>query len=1369
MGKIFISHSSANNAEALAIHDWLAERGWGDVFLDLDPRRGLVAGDRWQAALRAAAEQCELILILISPNWAKSKWCLAEFLLAKQMNKQILGVVVQPTPYEDLPVELTAEWQLVDLSAPDAGWSVTLSPPRYEPETLVKFSGTGLARLAAGLEKAGLDATHFLWPPDSDPGRAPYRGLLPLEADDAGIFFGRDGATILTLDALRGLRAAAAPRFLTILGASGAGKSSFLRAGLLPRLSRDSRHFAVLPIIRPERAALTGDYGFAAMLEAALRSRTITRNRADIRAAVTSGAAAVRPLLTLLSHIEDTGDAATGGPPTLVIAVDQAEELLTADTAEASAFLTLLADLAATDDPAILVLLTVRSDSFDQLQSRPELAATQPHHLVDLPPVPSGSFGDIIRGPARRVTAAGRKLVVEETLVDALLSDIEQGGAKDALPLLAFTLERLYRDYGADGDLQLAEYEKLGRIRGAIEAAVEQALGKADGNPAIPRDRAARLALLRRGLIPWLAGIDPATGSPRRRVARLAEVPAEALPLIELMVGERLLATDIDKPTGERTIEPAHEALLRHWGALDTWLVEDSADLGLVEALRRAATDWDANARGPEFLIHTGARLATAEQLGSADKFSGYLTSVDRAYLDAARARENAVLAKARAIRRRTTIAAAIAGVVLVAGATAGYFIWSAGQAAKTEAAASFETARAEAALRAGKPEEGASAALAAYDLLPSTATRTAALTAAMSVSPNATAIYPVIGRVADTAFLDPEHLLVLSGKGTLTTLDLGMRKTATTALATSPLPIGLAADGQGGATAIFADTSMTTLDGKPVAAATTEDFAPRAGTVRASGDGKLVAMIGLVGDVLVRDCRTLPCRDTHLAAPAGSDPGLLAGSLAIKPDGTGLAVNWWPGLVAVYGDLAAAPKLTPLPSDLASLGVVVGMDWSAVTDRIVLSTDSGKIALLDPTGTTPPKPLDLGIATAAIAWSPTEPVFALACDTTAICLYRDTGARQAAFTGHTGKIAAIRWSIDGQSLVSLAPNDPVRVWSLAEDDQVAAGRRTPAWTALTALTVDHGRSVTAAGDETGALWVWSEGYPAPARFAIPGIGKPVSSLAFLTDGRLAAVYENTAIAVWSVRKTEPDTLVKLDNLQFSRLAALTGDIRVAVPLSDKTTLVLSGDDLRESRVPADSMPLDQWGLTAAPAANAAFVSYSDGSIRRRDLGAGGEGTIVFDAKTSLCGAAPTIDNNGSKSLDVSADGKWLVATRTDAAVIVHNLADPAKPVCLALPAPDSKTVAFSPDSKKLAILSATDRLYVFDLAAPESAIILGAPAVPDTSPLAIAAGTARKTSWLAWQDDTTLLVSTTGGAIESITLDPAGWRARVDSLFFTQ
>jgi hypothetical protein len=113
-------------------------------------------------------------------------------------------------------------------------------------------------------------------------------------------------------------------------------------------------------------------------------------------------------------------------------------------------------------------------------------------------------------------------------LIDALLADIEAGGGKDALPLLAFTLERLYDEYHAGGGLKLAHYEVLGRVKGSIEAAVERALKEADADPAVPRDRAARLALLRRGLIPWLAGIDPDTGFPRRRVARLSEIPPDA-------------------------------------------------------------------------------------------------------------------------------------------------------------------------------------------------------------------------------------------------------------------------------------------------------------------------------------------------------------------------------------------------------------------------------------------------------------------------------------------------------------------------------------------------------------------------------------------------------------------------------------------------------------------------------------------------------------------------------------------------------------------------------------------------------------------------------------------------------------------------
>lgn len=90
---------------------------WDDTFLDLDPERGLKAGERWQEALKRAAERCELVVFLVSPPWAASKWCLAEFLLAKSLNKRIFAAVISPTPFTDLPTEMTAEWQLVDLTA----------------------------------------------------------------------------------------------------------------------------------------------------------------------------------------------------------------------------------------------------------------------------------------------------------------------------------------------------------------------------------------------------------------------------------------------------------------------------------------------------------------------------------------------------------------------------------------------------------------------------------------------------------------------------------------------------------------------------------------------------------------------------------------------------------------------------------------------------------------------------------------------------------------------------------------------------------------------------------------------------------------------------------------------------------------------------------------------------------------------------------------------------------------------------------------------------------------------------------------------------------------------------------------------------
>jgi hypothetical protein len=102
MARIFISHSSRNNDWAERVRSWLAENGWDDVFLDLDPERGLKPGQRWQEALRAAAYQCEIVLFLISRAWGESKWCIAEYLLAKQLGKCCVPVLIEADAFQHI-------------------------------------------------------------------------------------------------------------------------------------------------------------------------------------------------------------------------------------------------------------------------------------------------------------------------------------------------------------------------------------------------------------------------------------------------------------------------------------------------------------------------------------------------------------------------------------------------------------------------------------------------------------------------------------------------------------------------------------------------------------------------------------------------------------------------------------------------------------------------------------------------------------------------------------------------------------------------------------------------------------------------------------------------------------------------------------------------------------------------------------------------------------------------------------------------------------------------------------------------------------------------------------------------------------------
>lgn len=663
MSRLFLSHASADNAAAIALGRWLTEQGYGDFFLDTDPARGLSPGERWMEALKSAADRCEAVLCLVSPAWLTSRWCLAEFLLAKSLHKYIFGLIVAPVRVDQLPPEMTSEWQVCELTGSERPRAFVVDGHT------ITFCEAGLDRLRVGLDRAGLDARGFPWSLDRDP----YRGLQALEPEDAAVFFGRDAAIIRGMDQIRGMAELIVDRLLVILGASGAGKSSFLRAGLWPRLARDDMHFLPLQVIRPETAVISGSTGLAAAVSTAF-SRLGERRppgvvKATLAANGPAGLGLILAELAAMAHAHLIRTDATARPPIVVLPLDQTEELFNPEgVAEAKTFLSLLG-AALTSGQRVLAIATVRTDRYEQFQDEAPLPGVR-RVLFDLPPMSTGAFREVIEGPAQRASTMGRKLVIDPELTETLMADAI---GVDALPLLSFTLQRLWRDYGASGRLTLADYRAIDGVRGSIKAAVADALSNPGEPPVVPQDRAAQRAALRAAFIPWLARIDPASGVILRRAAAAAEIPSVSRGLVERFVTARLLVAD--RRSGLDEVEIAHEALLRQWPDLLEWLDADREQLRLLGELEQAATTWDRNKRRDDWLDHRADRLAAMEGVLRRDDFAARVGAVGMAYVRACRTlmddertqREYALARQAR-LQRRAALGLVVAFIAMILG-----------------------------------------------------------------------------------------------------------------------------------------------------------------------------------------------------------------------------------------------------------------------------------------------------------------------------------------------------------------------------------------------------------------------------------------------------------------------------------------------------------------------------------------------------------------------------------------------------------------------------------------------------------------------------------------------------------------------------
>jgi WD40 repeat protein/tetratricopeptide (TPR) repeat protein len=585
MANIFISHSSRNSDRAIDVRNWLAANGWDDVFLDLDPERGIIAGQRWKEALQKAAHRCEVVLALVSPEWLASSWCKSEIDAARLMGKKVIVALIG------------VDKSLVPLDLSDEQWIDLVNDP------------AAYTRLKEGLKRAGLDPSSFVL----ESGRRPYPGFAFLEEKDAALFFGRDAQIVRGLDKMRGLVRTGVERMLVILGASGSGKSSFLRAGLWPRLKRDDRNWLPLPVIRPERAAMSGKFGLAqALLQTMtlpqfadrIRQLGLPRSRADIQEFIEKADDGLPRIFAALRDIAQVPGLAgeTVPPPTIVLAIDQGEELFNEEGHDEARRLIAILTRTLKADPRVLALVAMRSDAFPQLQSEPSMAELAKDTFT-LDMMLEGSYRAVIEEPARLVKP--NPLKIDPQLIDALLEDIS---GQDALPLLAFTLAHLYEHYAADNELSLSGYEKLGRLKGVIDTTVKDAFAEGAAEGELPKDPKAQLALARAAFIPHLAQVN-AAGQFVRRVAPRDEIPDEAKPLIDRFAERRLLIRDRRKIAGAdaEVIEVAHETLLRQ-PPFSEWLAEDREFLVWRERLGQARAAFEANERG----LLTGRELQFA-------------------------------------------------------------------------------------------------------------------------------------------------------------------------------------------------------------------------------------------------------------------------------------------------------------------------------------------------------------------------------------------------------------------------------------------------------------------------------------------------------------------------------------------------------------------------------------------------------------------------------------------------------------------------------------------------------------------------------------------------------------------------------------
>ena len=849
---------------------------------------------------------------------------------------------------------------------------------------------------------------------------SPYRGLMPFSEADSEVFYGREQLTAELTAALSTRLEQGGP--LVVTGASGAGKSSLLRAGLLPVLARGTRFPGsqgwprmILQPARHPLAELSAQVAIMAGGDAAAILSRLAGDPGQAHIVIEQAVAAER------ASRADHGDAR------LVLIADQFEQIFTLSTDQAAeterrAFITALCAAAINPAgplgrPPALVILSVRGDYIDRITAYPELARAARDGMFVVSPM---TDSDLYLAVTRPAAAAG--LTIEPALADTIRADLRgaagNGGAVGLLPLLSQAMLLTWENREGDR-LTKQGYEMAGGVSLAVQVSADNVYDALSTEQRV----------LAQSLLPAMTVVGSDGRLTRRPVDRTdlyaRHSPSERAQIdavLEAFAARRLIVLDSD------SAELAHEALIAAWPRLRTWLAEDQASLILYSEFADAAAAWHDHDRDASFL-YAGARLASLEDASkrwAADpvRFPA-LTDAQKAFIRASRR------SAYRSVRRRRA-ATAILAALLIASVTLATVALeqrnTAVQAARftvsTQLVAKSET------LITADPVLSALLAAAAWRFSPTTEARQAmqgVITEASQVI-----LYHGARAVTGVAFgLDGKVLATASADGTArlwsaaTHRQIGAPLAAGTGALTG---VAFSPDGKVLATASADGTARLwnvathRQIGAPLAAGTGALTG-----VAFSPDGKVVATANADGTARLWNVAT----HRQIGPPLAAGTGALTG-VAFSPDGKVVATASADGTARLW-NVATHRQIGP--SLAAGTGAVMGVAFGLHGEVLATASADGTARLWNvATQRQIGPPLPAGsLAVMGVAFSPDGEVLATAsADGTArlwnVVTHRQIGPSLAA---GAKAVTGVAFGLDGEVLATASADGTARLLPL--------------------------------------------------------------------------------------------------------------------------------------------------------------------------------------------------------------------------------------------------------------------------------------------------------------------------------------------------